>query len=120
MKGARNTHVAHSVLKRKKYYFDHPEIKKVCQSINKYFLALNIDHTRKVIPLEYDPARREISGQFKETDIELILESIALHSEILRMPEHDPDNWTQRKKPLSEYQKESLNKYRKKVGLPEV
>lgn len=96
------------------------EIKALRDQLNSLLDALSFNVQYVKLPPQYDPDVEHPRGTDTRPDIEVILDSIAERSPLLRMPEKDPMSWRCQREHLSERDIQLLNKYRRKFGLPAV
>lgn len=81
-------------------------------------LALDVDY--RVLPPEYDPHIRFPAQEDKRTDIERILDRLARESYTLNLPERNPALWPYKLAHLSPHQRDQLNHFRHRFGLPGI
>ena len=87
------------------------EIKVLRDELNTFFEALSFGAEYDMLPSTY---------KNNTSDIEWILDGIARSSNILNMPEENPDRWQHERHRLTEDELSQINLYRKKFGLREV
>lgn len=80
-------------------------------------LSFNEDHCAG--PPGYDSTKLS-HGTDQRTDLEKILDDIAARSSLIRLPEDHPDLWPARRAILTDEELEIVNRYRKRLDLPEV
>jgi hypothetical protein len=93
-----------------------PDVKALCEKLNRSFSNLAFDAEYIMLPNEYwddQPASYK-------SDIEEILDSIAKNSHILSLPETSPLRWRVVLPTLTQSDLSQLNQYRRKFGMPEV
>jgi len=81
-------------------------------------LALNVSYS--VMPPEYDPSVSFPAREDKRTDIERILDHLARESYTLNLPERNPVQWMYREAHLTQEEREQLNHFRRRFGLPGI
>jgi len=97
-----------------------PELEKLKDKLNSLFDALSFNVEYMMLPLSYSEDVIHPKGVNHRSDIEAFLDSVAKNSDLLNMPEHDPQGWKYTKKVYDEEGIKIINKYRKKFNLPEV
>lgn len=91
------------------------ELVELAKILNSLLQTLSFNVEQLMIPLPYSEYVRQ------NTDIEKILDNIALNSNIIKMPEIIPsDAWVRHKKKMNQSEINTLNDYRKKFNLSEV
>lgn len=91
------------------------ELEKLAQLLNSLLQAVSFNVEQIMIPLPYSEYSRQ------NTDIEKILDNVALNSNLIKMPDIIPaDAWERHKKKMKQSDIENLNKYRRKFNLSEV
>jgi hypothetical protein len=96
------------------------EIKALCDEITKQFSALCFNRAYSMLPVEYIENAQHPSGTEQRPDIENLLDCVARSSEVLNMPERQPEYWLRYRQQLSPAAIKILNRYRTKFGLSEV
>lgn len=92
------------------------EIKELLVIIQEQFDALCFNHRYSLWYVGYAESRREN----QQTDIDLLLDSVARRSPLLNMPEKQPSVWLVAKSDYSEKEITILNTYRRKFGLRNI
>lgn len=88
------------------------ELKVLRDELNKLFMLLAFNRHYKMLPDSYDEST---------SDIDRILDGIAKNSRLLNMPEQQPDSWVEYRRSILPQEKiDLINRYRKKLGLPEA
>lgn len=97
------------------------ELKMVASNINTFFEYLCLSEGRSPYYSEYAPDEMFINRSDVISDIEEILLMLARESDLLNMPEVQPEFWPHFKEAnISSKELAIFNDYRKKFGLPEV
>lgn len=91
------------------------EIKILCQKLNKCFNNLAFGREYLMLPKCY-----QNNNAGYKSDIEAILDSIAINSQILSLPENSPERWQVVRSTLNQSDLNQLNQYRKKFGMQEI
>jgi hypothetical protein len=68
----------------------------------------------------YDPEVGHPTGQDARPDIERILDGVARDSPTMHLPETNPMAWSYARQSWPSARLEVLNRYRRKLGLPEA
>jgi hypothetical protein len=103
-------------LKQRSLFFS--ELKQYRDAVQSLFKLLCFARERLLLPLDYNPVVIRPDGH--ATDIDQLLDCVARESEVLNMPEHNPQAWQVLRRRLSETDVAKLNHYRRTFGLPEV
>lgn len=96
------------------------ELRFICQRINRFFDLLCFSCKYWVKYIEYSNKIQHPPGTDSRSDIEVILDNLALHSSLLNMPEQQKEYWPHYRENLSEDDIRILNEYRRKFGLDPV
>lgn len=96
------------------------ELKTLRDKLNSLFDALCFNVAYEMLPLSYSERVIRPKGVDHRTDIEVILDLIAKNSDLLNMPERSPEVWNYHKEIYDKEGRKIINKYRKKINLPEV
>ena len=96
------------------------DLQTVKDATNELIQTLAFEKTYTFLPAEYAPDVRPLKNVDSRPDIERILDNIARNSELLNMPERQPNIWRHRYKFLTEEELEVINKYRLKFNLQPV
>ena len=96
------------------------EIRELRDQLNLLLDALSFNTQHMMLPIQYDPHVQHPRGIDARPDIEVLLDSVAERSPMLRMPEREPRSWSYTRNDLSDGDVLLFNKYRRKFGLPEV
>jgi len=99
---------------------DFSELKSLRDALNSLLQALSFNMYYMMLPVPYDPQVQHPVGSNHQTDIEEILDSIALNSAVLQMPEKNPTKWTHWRTEFTDFEIGQINSYRRKFGLPEA
>lgn len=96
------------------------ELKSLRDALNSLLdaLSFNVDHM--MLPIPYDPRVQHPVGSNHKPDIEELLDSVALNSALLSLPEKNPIMWKHSRAGWTEAQVGQINYYRRKLGLPEA
>jgi hypothetical protein len=96
------------------------ELRSLRDALNSLLAAIsfNVDHL--MLPVPYDPRVQHPAGSNHETDIEELLDFVAMKSPWLNLPEKNPNKWKYQRARLTEDQISQINHYRRKLGLPEA
>jgi hypothetical protein len=78
-------------------------------------ISFNVEHL--MLPLQYHPKVQHPQGVDSRPDIEILLDSVAERSSLLRMPEQDPIGWKYERERITREHLQMVNKYRGKFGL---
>jgi hypothetical protein len=84
--------------------------------LNAFFEVLCFGHGRAMLPIEYWPDEKRPASF--ECDVDKLLEGVARNSDLLNLPENNPELWAVHKPEQSETDLRILNQYRTKFGLP--
>jgi|GEM_PF-1103392 len=87
------------------------EITDLRDAINEYYEALTLGAECFMLPVTY---------RDNKSDIDEVLDSVAKNSDILNMPECNPERWKYQRQHITEVEIDHLNHYRKKFGLPGI
>jgi len=101
-----------------KVYFN--ELQSIRDQLNLLLDTLSINTEHMMLPIPYSPDVTHPKDRDNRTDIEKILDSIALSSTILNMPEKEPRAWSYKLKTITENELNLINNYRSKFGLSEI
>jgi len=96
------------------------ELKTIRDSLNLLFAGLAFGTEHLFLPVQYLPNVQHSQGVDARPDIEQLLDLIADHSHLVRLPETHPEQWVYRQATLSERDLRLLNAYRAKFGLHAV
>ncbi len=96
------------------------ELMALRDELKSLFGLLCFEDRKSVHLIHYHPEVRHPPGVDTRPDIERLLDCVAKQSELLNMPERQPEAWPHSRKNLSSAELEVLNKYRVKLGLPEA
>jgi len=99
---------------------DFSELKSLRDALNLLLQSLSFNTYYVMLPGPYDPEVQHPVGSNHKTDIEEILDSVALNSAMLQMPERNPNMWTHWRTELTDLEIGQINSYRKKFGLSEA
>jgi hypothetical protein len=121
----RHRHIAHifeeeSSERKQNDILTFGELKTIRDSLNLLFAGLAFGTEYLFLPVQYLPNIQRPQGVDARPDIERLLDLIANRSELLRLPETHPQQWVYRRGALSEKDRNLLNAYRSKFGLPVV
>jgi len=96
------------------------ELKSLRDALNSLLgaLSFNVDHI--MLPIPYDRRVQHPVGSNHKPDIEELLDSVALKSVLLNLPEKNPSVWKHWRTRSTEDQLSQINQYRRKLGLPEA
>lgn len=95
-------------------------LRKMCDYLNGQFEFLCFGYGHGLLPIEYDPAVAHSEGSDVRSDIEWILDLVVGNSSLFNMPEKQPELWGGYRTKMPESHLESFNKYRRRLGKPEV
>ncbi len=98
-----------------RFFFE--ELQQLRDQLNLLLDTLAFDTHYMMLPIQYSPDVIHPKGRDNRSDIEKVLDNIALSSTLLNMPEHDPIAWSRRRENLSNNDFNLLNAYREKFGL---
>ncbi|MCK4526740.1 hypothetical protein KAW18_05160 [candidate division WOR-3 bacterium] len=100
--------------------FDFDELENLCNALNSLFnvLAFNVEYD--MLPIPYSNKFKQNLGTDYKTDLEKILDSIVENSNLINLPENQPELWERRKARMPDDQIKLFNSYRKNFDLPEV
>lgn len=91
------------------------ELVELANILNLLLQAVSFNVEQLMLPLPYTEYNK------RTTDIESILDNLAINSNIIRLPDLIPvDAWDRRKKKMKQKEIETLNVYRKKFNLSEI
>jgi len=93
-------------------------LKPAAKLIGELWSAVCLGHHFSLYPLEYHPDVTPGEGMDGRPDIVRILETLALNSHLVHMPEREPGFWPMFKRTLPQEILDQLNEYRKAKGLP--
>lgn len=96
------------------------DLKNSSDAIAKLFRLTCFGHDHHLFPLEWSPNLVRSDYLNSRTDVEEILDEIAMKSHIFHLPEKSPELWKRIKNEHSEYEIKNFNKYRKKLGYKEI
>jgi len=96
------------------------EIKDMRDTLNSIFNLFCFGHGKAILPVDYISKARYAYDIDNRSDIEILLDNIAKESPLLKMPEEQPNYWSEYRKTLSGKEINILNQYRKKFGLSKV
>jgi hypothetical protein len=96
------------------------ELKSLRDALNSLLDALSFNVDNMMLPILYDPRGQHPVGSNDKPDIEELLDSVALKSVLLNLPEERPANWKHSRARLTEAEISQINHYRRKFGLPEA
>jgi hypothetical protein len=96
------------------------EIKDVVREMTNLFEVAAFSTDYRYLCMAYDPEVRHPAGHDARPDIERILDGIARDSPTLHLPESNPMAWPYARQSWPAERLEVLNRYRRKLGLPEV
>ncbi|HWR84009.1 MAG TPA: hypothetical protein VN285_11975 [Candidatus Deferrimicrobium sp.] len=96
------------------------DLPKICEIINSFFDALCFGGGRRKVLGDYGGDIIYPEDMDSRADITILLDWIAEHDPLLRMPEEQPKGWPYYRENLSADDLKTLNEYRKKFRLPEV
>ncbi len=121
----RNNQIAHlnqsSLLDRTQIEWLHiTEIDSIRDSLNGIYNCLCFNLENLFVPLSYAPNVVHPVGSDSRPDIVRMLDSIACNSSVLLMPESNPQLWEVRQQNYPPREREIINEYRIKCGLPAV
>jgi len=102
-------------IERRKILFS--ELKKYLNTLTSFFDLLCFGHQRALLPLDYHPDVINPIGVDSRSDIEQLLDLIAKNSDLLNLPEQNPNMWDIERKNISQEGLNILNTYRIKFGL---
>jgi hypothetical protein len=124
-RGLRNHRIAHTTQEFISggvtlYRPDIYELKKLRDELNSLLDALSFNVEYSKLPLQYDSRVIHPKGSNYKTDIEEILHSIVKDSNLLSLPEENPERWERRKSRLTVEELETINRYRRKFNLEAV
>lgn len=97
-----------------------PELKKLSDALKCILDALSFNVEYMMLPIEYDLKITHPLGTNYKTDIEKILDGIAMDSYILNMAEKNDEGWLHKRATMNEQELNILNKYGCKFNLPEM
>lgn len=93
------------------------ELERCCDAIHADIDTMSLDSTRMQTYSQYQTRRGEVhEGQ--PTDLDRLLDLVALHSALYRMPEEQPGYWPVHKSGLPASQLRTLEAYRERLGKP--
>lgn len=95
------------------------EIFKICDCLNNQFGALCFNVECPLLPPKYNPKVQQPIGSDLRSDIEYYLDLIAQNSDFYKMPDESP-YWNMVKTGYSKELIDTLNRYRRKFGKPEI
>ncbi|MHB1559669.1 MAG: hypothetical protein ACYC61_19650 [Isosphaeraceae bacterium] len=122
-KALRDRQIAHSIAPRRgerPVHLSFGEIREIAQELTKLFEIAAFDAEYHYLTVAYNPAVRRPMGGDHRPDIERILDGVARDSPVLRLPESNPIAWEHSSERRSDAWMSTLNRYRRKLGLPEV
>lgn len=96
------------------------ELKSLRDALNSLLDALSFKVDHMMLPIPYDPRVQHPVGSNHKPDIEELLDSVALNSALLNLPEKNPIVWKHWRTRSAEDQLSQINQYRRKLGLPEA
>jgi hypothetical protein len=96
------------------------DLKMVRDTLNELIQIMGFETSYMFLPIDYDPSVRHPVGVDPRPDIVQILDDIAFKSEILSMPEKQPELWKHLRNKYSKAIINEFNAYRRKRNLPEV
>lgn len=95
--------------------FNFREIRELSWHVNSMFSSCVFGRGIYFLPSCYQHPQRD-----RKTDIEAFLDNIAQNSEILNLPETEPERWKVKKATLKKEELHEINRYRKKFNLEMV
>ncbi len=96
------------------------EMRALRDALNSLLDAISFNVNHMMLPIPYNPNVIHPPKSNHKTDIEELLDCIARNSNLLNMPEKNPEIWSRRRARMGEEKGTQLNFYRRKFGLPEV
>lgn len=112
--------ISKSPERMKQYLIYFEDMKRLTDSLNQLFKRLCLEEGRAVVPADYYPSEYAENGTARNSDIEEMSDRIAKGSELLNMPEEQPQFWPHYRNNLTLEDLEVLNHYRQKFGLKGV
>lgn len=96
------------------------EIRRLRDALNSLLDAISFNVSNMMLPIPYNPNVSYPPHSSHKTDIEELLDYIAKNSNLLNMPEKNPERWTRKRAHLSGEKINKINFYRRKFDLPEA
>ena len=120
-KHLRDTQIAHSVESSEPFdSLTFGEITDIAGELTKLFEVASFGTEYRYLTFAYDPDVRRANGGDQRPDIERILDGIARDSPTLNEPETNPVAWAHLRLAMPPQALEVLNRYRRKLGMPEA
>ena len=96
------------------------DLQSLASEINGLFTVIAFGPRYKFLPLEYDPTVPHLPGEDPRPDIDRVLDSFARECDVLHLPERNPIAWDVTRSSRTEAWINQLNRWRTRLGLPEV
>ncbi len=106
-----NINVSNKNIKERTVFL--PEIDELAETITSSFELLHFSR-------DTYPTRPFYFGNDSRSDIQTLLNTIAEKSEVMHMPEKNPELWRRHRKKFNDHEIETFNQYRTKSKLPQA
>ena len=119
VRNLRNTRVAHSSVREMLSNVSIDQLEQLVHSVERLYEPLLFRASAWFLPIDYVPEVRAANTPVK-VDVEEVLDGFARRSYTINMPERNPLAWPHHRDHMTPDKLASINRWRVRIGLPEV